>query len=143
MKEIHEMYYNPPAVNPDYVRRGIDEGLKYPEVSTCLTVTWVWTGAHDVMVGAHLGLMDPAYNLTSCGYRYGKQSDVRKSDRRRGRVSATSDSPHRRNRRVGGLKPRRTGPHKSVAGGGSTLPEVGGRQRISGTLPRTQPQATI
>lgn len=60
MIEIHERYYNPPAINLNYVRSGRDEGLIFPEISSCVSVTLVWTGARDVLVGAHLGIGTPA-----------------------------------------------------------------------------------
>lgn len=65
MIEIHERYYNPPAINPNYVRSSINEGLIYPEISSCLTITLVWTGAQDVLVGAHLGIGNPAGLVTA------------------------------------------------------------------------------
>ena len=54
MIEIHEQFYGGQA--GAYMNVGINRGLLYPEVSTCLTLTLVWTGANDVMAGAHFGI---------------------------------------------------------------------------------------
>ena len=84
MHTIHErhFYSNVPGgpIEP-HIYTGVNEGVYYPGVNTCLTVTLVWTGAQDVIVGAHFGLMwgvthATVNNMTDVAYVMGANTGV-------------------------------------------------------------------
>jgi hypothetical protein len=63
MLTINERHFQGTAGVPvDHIRVGIDEGVYYPGVNSCLSVTLVWVGQHDVIAGAHFGMMYGATN---------------------------------------------------------------------------------